>query len=148
VKIKILTGIALFMCIAFSNAQELGVRFGSFAENGVAVDAVFDFEGKRIHADASFGKDYLRVNSIYDFIHKPLGGEENFYWYAGAGATLGLPLKSGVDFDLGAVGELGLEYQFEGAPIVLGLDYRPTFIIIEETDFDFVTFGLNVRYVF
>ena len=69
-------------------------------------------------------------------------------WYAGAGATLGLPLQSGVDFDLGAVGELGLEYRFEGAPIVLGLDYRPTFTIIEETDFDFVTFGLNVRYVF
>ena len=84
--------------------QELGIRFGSFAENGLR-RRCFDFEGKRIHADASFGKEYFRINTIYDFIHKPLGSEENFYWYAGAGATR-LAFEGGVDFDLGAVGEL------------------------------------------
>jgi hypothetical protein len=28
------------------------------------------------------------------------------------------------------------------------LDYRPTFWIVEETDFDAGGFGLNIRYVF
>ena len=38
--------------------------------------------------------------------------EANLYWYAGVGATVGIPLKSDVDFNLGAVGEIGLEYRF------------------------------------
>lgn len=147
-KIKILTGITFFMCVTFSNAQELGIRFGSFSDNSTAIDAVFDFDGKRIHANASFGENYLGVDAIYDFIHKPLGSEANLYWYTGVGATVGIPLKSDVEFNLGAVGEIGLEYRFAGAPIVVGIDYRPTFIIIEKTEFDFGAFGLNVRYVF
>ena len=147
-KIKIISVVMLFIGIAFANAQELGIRFGSFSDNNVAVDAVFDFEGKRIHANTSFGENYLGIEAIYDFVHKPLGNEANLYWYAGLGASLGMPLKSAVDFGLGAVGEIGLEYRFSDAPIVLGADFRPTFILIEKTDFDLGSFGFNVRYVF
>jgi len=32
--------------------------------------------------------------------------------------------------------------------MVIGADWRPSFIIIEETDFEAGWFGLNVRYVF
>jgi hypothetical protein len=74
---------------------------------------------------------------------KPLGGEA-FHWYAGVGASTLIDDP----FKLGASGELGLYYKFNGAPLSLSADWRPVFYIIEDTDFSASGFGLNVRYVF
>jgi len=133
--------LTLLITVSLS-AQEIGVRFGEVSGNNVAVDGVFDFEGSRIHANVSFG-DGLGVDALWDFIYRPLG-EEAFNWYAGVGPSA----YFGDDFLLGASGEIGIEYIFDGVPIVLGLDYRPTFWIIEDTDFEWGGFGLNVRYKF
>ena len=129
------------MLTGLATAQEVGVRFGDIVGNNVAVDGVFDFKGKRIHADVSFG-DGVGIEALYDFIVKPLEGEA-FYYYIGAGAFTWL----GDPFRLGILGELGLEYRFNGVPIALGLDWRPSFRIIDETKFHFDRFGLNVRWV-
>jgi len=51
-------------------------------------------------------------------------------------------------FWLGASGELGLSYKFNQVPISLSADWRPTFWIIDTTDFHGGGFGVNVRYVF
>lgn len=140
----------LFVVVAFlsfgyfANAQEVGIRFGDVTgNNDVAVDAVFSTgQFSRIHADVSFG-DGVGVEALWDFLYKPLGGEA-FNWYLGVGPSA----YFGDDFLLGVSGEAGLEYHFKGAPIALGVDWRPTFWIVEDTDFHAGGFGINARYVF
>jgi len=140
---KILTLILAFMLITtIASAQELGVRWGDVTGGDVAVDGVFSMgEFSRIHADISFGNG-VGVDLLWDFIYKPLGGEA-LNWYAGVGpyAVFDDP------FTLGIVGELGLEYRFK-FPVSVSADWRPSFRIIDNTDFHAGGFGLNVRYIF
>lgn len=132
-----------FICTASAVAQEIGARFGDVLGNNVAVDALFS-SGKysRIHADVSFGSG-VGVEALFDFLYRPLGGEA-FYWYAGVGASMLIDDP----FMLGASGEVGLSYKFNNVPISLSADWRPTFYIIENTDFHGGGFGVNLRYVF
>ncbi|HMC97016.1 MAG TPA: hypothetical protein VKG92_05150 [Flavobacteriales bacterium] len=51
-------------------------------------------------------------------------------------------------FWFGFSGEIGTEYHFKNAPIALGADWRPTFWLIDESEFVGGGFGFNVRYVF
>lgn len=135
--------------LSLSQAQEVGIRFGDALGNNVALDAVFSTgEFNRIHADLTFGNG-IGAEALWDFIYRPLGGEA-FNWYAGVGPSLFIgDYGNDVDvFLLGVAGEIGLEYRFNSVPIVLGLDYRPVFILIEETDFDAGGFGFNVRWNF
>ena len=138
----------IFLGVAFSqtvNAQEIGARFGDALGNGnsVAIDGVFSF-GKfsRVHADVNFGSG-VGIEALYDFIYRPIGGEA-FNWYVGVGASLFL----GDPFLLGIPGEIGIEYHFNNVPIALGADWRPRFVIIEDTNFEAGGFGINVRFVF
>ncbi len=126
------------------SAQEVGVRIGGVnGGGGAAIDAVFGTGSTRIHADLGFFDNGIGVEVLWDLLYKPLGGEA-FNWYLGVGpsAIIGDPFRIGVS------GEAGLEYRFNGAPIVLGLDWRPTFWIIDDTKFGADSFGLNVRYNF
>lgn len=136
----------LFVAGASIQAQELGVRFGNVTGGDVAIDAVFSAgEFSRIHADVSFGNDIVGIDALWDFLYRPFEAEgETFFWYVGAGPFLGI----GDDFTLGAAGEIGVEYHFGGAPLALGIDWRPGLRIIDETDFSVDGFGLNLRYVF
>lgn len=138
---KLILGIAILASVTIS-AQEIGIRFGEVSGNNIAVDGVFDLNGSRVHANVSFG-DGLGLDALWDFVYKPLNNEA-LNWYAGVGPSAYI----GDDFFLGVSGEIGLEYVFDNAPIVIGLDYRPTFWIIENTDFEWGGFGLNVRYRF
>lgn len=125
-------------------AQEIGVRFGEVSRNNVAVDAVIPTSGSRIHANVSFGNNGVGLDALWDFLYRPLGGEA-FNWYIGAGPSASI---GDGDFYLGASGEIGIEYLFNGVPITIGADYRPTFWIVEDTDFEWGGFGLNVRWRF
>lgn len=133
-----------FFAIGFSNAQELGIRFGDVSGGSVAVDGVFS-TGKfnRIHADVSFGNGGVGIDALWDFLYRPIGGEA-FNWYVGAGPYTFI----GDNFALGAVGEVGIEYRFNGVPLVLGGDWRPGLQLIDNTDFFAGGFGLNVRWAF
>lgn len=127
-----------------TNAQELGIRFGNALGNksSVAIDGVFALgEFSRIHADVSFGNG-VALEALWDFLYRPVS-DSPINWYVGAGPSLYLSSP----FALGASGEVGLEYRFKDIPLALGLDYRPTFVLIETTDF-VNSFGFNVRYVF
>ena len=137
--IAIIAGIALT-----ANAQEVGVRFGGTnGAVGAAIDGIFGVgEFSRIHADLGFYKGGVGIDALWDFLNKPLGAEA-FNWYLGVGPSMFI----GDDFQFGASGEIGLEYHFSGAPIALGLDWRPT-LWITNTRFGADSFGLNVRYVF
>jgi hypothetical protein len=135
----------LFAGILASNAQELGVRFGGTnGAGGAAVDAIFGLgQFSRVHADLGFYNGGVGIDALWDFVYRPLSGEA-FNWYLGAGPTTYI----GDDFWLGLSGEIGLEYRFQGVPIAIGADWRPTLWIVEETKFGADSFGLNVRYVF
>lgn len=129
---------------AGAQAQELGVRFGDSPAGSYAIDGIFSLgEFSRIHADVGFGNNGVGIDALWDFIYKPIGGEA-FNWYVGAGATL----VFGDTFQFGVPGEIGIEYHFNGAPIAIGADWRPVFIIVENTDFYTGGFGFNVRFVF
>jgi hypothetical protein len=125
-------------------SQELGLRFGNSIGNkgSLAIDGIFSL-GKysRLHADVAFGNG-VGVEVLWDFLYRPIP-DAPINWYVGAGPALFL----GTPFALGASGEIGLEYRFKDAPLAIGLDFRPTFILVEKTDFG-AGFGLNVRYVF
>ena len=126
----------------FVNAQEVGIRFGDAFGGHYAVDAVFGLgEFSRIHADVSFGNDGVGVEALWDLLYRPLG--DGFNWYVGVGPSAYL----GDPFALAASGEIGIEYHFD-FPLAVGVDWRPSFIIIEKTDFEAGWFGLNIRYVF
>jgi hypothetical protein len=133
---------------AVTQAQEIGIRFGSFTGNGgVALDGIFstgDFS--RIHADISFGRG-MGIDALWDFIYRPLG-EEAFNWYLGAGPFLYIPFDANDEFGLGAAGELGISYTFNSVPISLSADWRPYFRLLETTSISFGGFGLNARFVF
>jgi hypothetical protein len=139
---RLITILAFVTVCSAAQAQEIGVRFGDALGNNVALDALFS-AGKysRIHADVSFGSG-VGVEALFDFLYRPLGGEA-LYWYAGVGASMLIDDP----FRLGASGELGLSYTFNKAPISISADWRPTFYIIEDTDFSAGGFGVNIRYV-
>lgn len=141
---KLLSILAFVTICSAANAQEIGIRLGDVLGNNAAIDAVFS-TGKfsRIHADVSFGNNGVGVEALWDFLYKPLSGEA-FNWYVGVGPSM----RIDDPFLLGVSGEIGLEYRFNGAPIALGIDWRPTFVIVENTDFAAGGFGFNARYVF
>ena len=152
---KVLLIVAVIMAsFSFSYAQELGVRFGDVSGGSVAIDGIFTTgEFSRIHADVSFGGG-VGADVLWDFLYRPLGGDE-FNWYAGVGPYLGIfdtkndtNESDDTEFNLGVVGEIGLEYQFISVPISLSADYRPSLEIIDNTKFHAGGFGFNIRYVF
>ena len=139
---KLIAGLMILASVV--SAQEIGVRWGEVTGGNVAIDAVFSMgQFSRTHADVSFGNNIVGIDLLWDFLYKPLSGEA-FRWYAGAGPFAGF----GDVFILGVVGELGLEYKFNNVPISISGDWRPSFQLIDNTNFDAGGFGLNVRYVF
>jgi len=126
----------------FSQAQEVGLRFGDAIGGNFAVDAIFSLgEFSRIHADVNFGRNGVGVDALWDFLYRPLG--EDFNWYVGAGPFA----FRGDPFLLGVAGEIGIEYHFVEVPLAIGIDWRPSLAIIETTSFVGEWFGLNIRYV-
>ena len=143
---KLLFAISIvgLLSVTAGHAQELGIRFGNALgnNNSVALDGVFGL-GKfsRIHADVSFGNG-VAMEALWDFLYRPIPNSP-INWYVGVGPSLYLSNP----FALGASGEIGVEYRFKEIPMAIGIDYRPTFVLIEKTDF-VNSFGLNIRYVF
>jgi hypothetical protein len=139
-KIFLICGL-LFMSYQLS-AQEIGLRFGDMYGNNIGLDATIPIKNKRVHASVSFGNN-VGLDVLYDFAVQSIFRSPDLHYYAGVGITT----LFASDFKLGVMGELGIEYSFPRTPLSLGLDYRPAVIIIEEMDFAYGNFGLNIRYV-
>ncbi len=137
----------LLISATYVNAQEIGIRAGAFHGGGYwAIDGVVPLDQGRIHADLTFDNWGVGFDALWDVIYKDLKIEtETFQWYLGAGAGTYFVKK---DFGLGALAEVGIEYQFTEAPIVLGIDWRPGLLIIPDTYLHVLSFGLNARWVF
>lgn len=146
-----LLALSFFGIAVTSNAQEVGIRLGNNWGNHAAIDAVFSAgQFSRIHADLSFGGG-VSAEALWDFVYKPIG-TEGFHWYAGVGLSMFIGDSSGNDnssnFRLGVPGEIGIEYRFKKAPLALGMDWRPVFVILQNTSLNAGEFGLNFRYCF
>ena len=137
-KTFLLTVFVIIVISQLNQAQEIGIRFGDAFGGNYAVDARFS----GLHADVNFGDGGIGLEVLWDLLYQGLGAK-GFDWYAGAGLSTYL----GDPFLLGITGEIGLEYHFD-FPIVVGADWRPTFIVIDYTEFEGGWFGFNVRYVF
>jgi opacity protein-like surface antigen len=95
--------------------------------------------------------DALKLAGIYQWVWNIDGG---FNWYAGVGGGLGSwSVKYNNDKNSGiygfAAGDIGIEYSFEEAPILLSLDIRPEFYF-NSSSFRANSFGpdlaLGIRY--
>ncbi len=133
----------IFMLIVKANAQEIGIRLGTFAESSVAIDGIVNFDDNtRLHGDITFGKG-IGANLLYDFKVEEFNIQKlSLQYYLGAG----LSTFVGDPFILGVNGEAGVEYLFKKTPITLGLDWRPQLNIITKTSLEFLQFGVNIRY--
>ena len=100
--------------------------------------------------------DAFKLTGLYQWVWNIEGG---FNWYAGVGGGIG---SWSVDKEYGdgsgtilfVAGDLGIEYNFNEAPIQLSLDIRPEFYLNNSGDNQFRedSFGsdiaLGVRYIF
>lgn len=139
--------ITISLISSFTFSQELGFRLGQVTASDAAIDAIFSTgQFNRIHANLSFGGGGMAVDTLWDFLYRPfkIEDEEGFFWYVGAGPSMYI----NDPFLLSAMSEVGVEYRFEDVPISLGFDWRPTLVIVEQTDFVVDFFGFNARYVF
>ena len=92
--------------------------------------------------------DAFKLVGLYQWVWNIEGG---FNWYAGVGAGIGSWSYNKNDFkDSGsfvlAAGDIGIEYNFQEAPIQLSLDFRPE-IYFGNKDNDFgPDIALGIRY--
>lgn len=141
--VLLVVGLALISTFELQ-AQELGLRFGNVNGNNVALDGVFSLgDFSRVHADVSFGNGGVGIDALWNPIYDNIS-DSDFKWYAGFGPSLFLA----DNFKFGVAGEIGAEYLFIDVPITIGLDWRPYFILVEETTFNAGGFGLNIRWRF
>lgn len=138
-KLLLFSIFALLLGSFTASAQQnaLGVRLGYGGE----ISFQTKFSGNRGEADLGWWEDGFTLTGIYQWV-KPL--DQGFSWYAGVGATLSSWNKG---TGIGAVGNLGLEYNF-AIPLQLSLDWRPAFYLTPETGFYGNSVGLGIRYRF
>jgi hypothetical protein len=127
-------------------ANAIGVRLGGGNHGGGAEVSYQKALGSanRVELDVGLGGGGLSVAGIYQWD----GNITNaLNWYVGPGAAIGL--YSGSNIGIGVGGQLGLDFNFNsmGAPILLGLDVRPMWGLINNTGFG-ADGALSIRYTF
>lgn len=92
----------------------MGVNFKQFLSDRSAVEADFGYQ---------FSSNGISLTAIYQY-HIPL--VDQFKLYVGGGLNIGVShLHRGGAFALGIDPQVGFEYTFQNAPIVLAVDYQP-----------------------
>ena len=135
---KIILCAFLLIGLAYSvQAQDiaknaLGLRLGDNDGFGVEVSYQKGFsKNNRLELDLGFSNsndvDAFKLVGLYQWIWEI---DRGFNWYAGVGAGLGSwSYDKGGYSDSGtfllAAGDIGIEYNFQEAPIQLSLDLRP-----------------------
>ncbi|SHG61214.1 hypothetical protein SAMN05443549_105116 [Flavobacterium fluvii] len=135
---KIILSAIMLMGLTFAaEAQHiaknaLGLRLGDNDGFGVEISYQRGLSQKnRLELDLGWRNsneiDAFKLAGLYQWVWNIDGG---FNWYAGVGGGLGSWRDNNYD-DNGtfvfAAGDIGIEYSFQDAPILLSLDYRPEF---------------------
>jgi len=139
---KIILSAFMLIGLAFSSqAQDisknaLGLRLGD--NDGFGGEVSYQrglSKNNRLELDLGWRNsndvDAMKLVGLYQWVWEI---ENGFNWYAGVGGGIGSWSNSeGSTNDIGvfllAAGDIGIEYNFQEAPIQLSLDFRPEFYL-------------------
>ncbi len=145
--LAIAVALTAFVAVAAAQPRALGVRFGSPSFNpGFGAELSYQHglgTTNFIEFDLGWSTAGINGTASWDYLIAEFGG--GFHFYAGPGANLGLV---GDYFFVGALAQVGLEYQFGTIPFNVSLDWRPTFYLVPETRFSPSGVALSLRYRF
>jgi hypothetical protein len=131
---KIILSSIMLIGLAFTTqAQDisknaLGLRIGDNSGLGAEISYQKALSGNnRLELDLGWRNsnniDALKIAGLYQWVWNIDGA---FNWYAGVGAGLGSYSANNVSGTFAfAAGDIGIEYGFEEAPILISLDFRP-----------------------
>ena len=92
------------------------------------------------------------LTGVYQWVSDLSVLADGFNWYLGLGGSLlywNGENWTGDNFDVGVVGQIGIEYNFSKFPLQLSLDYRPAIYFLNGVNGWYNTcFGLGIRYKF
>lgn len=153
----------IFLFIVFGsysqvNPHAIGLRFnGDGLGNGAEISYQHGF-GSANRLELDFGgrsHKHWRHFGVFAGYHWVFNLTDGLNWYVGPGAAIGM-YNSRDNYDDGLTlavgGQIGIEYDFNanGAPILLSLDFRPIWEVWEY--YEYYSFGygggLSVRYTF
>lgn len=140
--LTILIGVLAFAAVASAQPRALGIRAGYGGEISYQHSTGPGF----IEADLGFLAGHgFYVTGVYDFIFAN-SGICNFY--VGPGVQLGAWTdKKDAGFNLGIVGQLGVEFEIPTIPMNISIDWRPAFYFMHG-GFGWDGFALGLRYRF
>ena len=131
------------LSVGAMNAQNLGVRLGYGAE--LSYQHMLGSNRLELGLGLSDFGGALNLTGTYQWVN-PL--VDNFNWYIGFGAGVGLWDKSAA---LAGLGQLGIEYNFS-FPLQLSIDWRPgvSLVFSDGVDAGFwsTSVGFGIRYRF
>jgi len=138
--------IAVFSITLFAGAQDynngIGIRGGYY--NGLTFKH-FISSGSALEGllFSSVGRGGFELTGLYEK-HKNAFDVDRLNWYYGGGAHIGF-------YDMNVVGIdfiLGIEYNISEIPVNIGLDWKPSFDIIGDSQFWGDGAALSIRYIF
>jgi len=172
---KLLGAAVMVVCVSFAananiNPNAIGLRFGGGSLSGAEVNYQMAMgsanrlelglswstkSDKIAGSNSKYNTNYIGAFCAYQWHWNIDGG---FNWYVGPGGGVGFwswsynvggykDDDSGMYLDVG--GQIGIEYDFNalGAPILLSLDARPLFGLLNSSGFGWAA-ALGVRYTF
>lgn len=128
----------------YRNAIGLGIEFG---DGSTLVGPSYKHFFTPEHAgkfEVLFGDNFTVLQGFYEY-HREIEGAEGLRWFAGIGAGAGIAENNSA-FLLRPEG--GLDYKINSVPLSFSFDWRPTFYIGDNSDFEPARFGLGIRFCF
>jgi hypothetical protein len=134
-----------FNCADELNAQEYthsaGVRAGF--SSGIVYKGFFE-RNSAVAIEGLYNRNGLNITALYQYHIAPFKNDRALFYFGG-GPFAG---QWGEEFSLGVAGVAGFEYILRDIPLVFSVDWKPLFNIIMQTDYEFVDFGVSIRYHF
>ncbi len=149
----ILTLVLAISIVSLASAQDyktgVGLR-GGFSQ-GLTIK---HFLGEKAAVEGIIATRWsgFEITGLYE-IHNNAFDVEHLNWYYGFGAHIGSYTADKVPWGtsgavIGIDGILGIEYSFSEAPINIGLDWKPAFNLVGNSDFWGDGGALSIRYIF
>lgn len=119
-----------------------GVRAGY--TSGLSYKGFFLHRMNAIEAGVGYNRHGLNISALF-LVHRELFGNDQWLAYFGGGLFGG---EWDEEFSMGITAVGGLEYTLRKTPLNFGLDWRPMMNAYSIFAYDFLDFGLTVRYRF
>nr|WP_299340480.1 hypothetical protein [Allomuricauda sp.] len=129
---------------SYDGAVGLGIDLnGDFTFVGAA--GKYFFSEKHVgQAHLGFEDNATIITALYSF-HKQFVGARGLRWYTGIGPSI-VFLDGDNIFSLRP--HAGLDFKFDGVPIVLNFDWRPAVVLSNSGDNEVGSFGFGIMFAF